>query len=178
MLALATSSKNRTKISEKSHVFWTADFKRILASFWEGFGKPKPLKINNNSCLKQWFFPTLNLCRFLAIDFESPWGSKNSRKSLRTVFGARSECVWTCFTNSAAILERSLQVFDGFCLIMGGILMLVLPGQGLLTILVGLMLSDYPGKFKLEKRIIKTNLVLKTINWYRTKSNIPPLIFK
>jgi hypothetical protein len=61
---------------------------------------------------------------------------------------------------------------------MGGILMLVLPGQGLLTILVGLMLSDYPGKFKLEKRIIKTNLVLKTINWYRTKSNIPPLIFK
>ena len=63
-------------------------------------------------------------------------------------------------------------------LIMGGILMLVLPGQGLLTILVGLMLSDYPGKFKLEKRIIKTNLVLKTINWYRTKSNIPPLIFK
>jgi hypothetical protein len=61
---------------------------------------------------------------------------------------------------------------------MGGILMLVLPGQGLLTILVGLMLSDYPGKFKLEKRIIKTNLVLKTINWYRTKSNIPPIIFK
>ena len=61
---------------------------------------------------------------------------------------------------------------------MGGILMLVLPGQGLLTILVGLMLSDYPGKFKLEKRIIKTNLILKTINWYRNKSNIPPIIFK
>ena len=61
---------------------------------------------------------------------------------------------------------------------MGGILMLVLPGQGLLTILVGLMLSDYPGKFKLEKKIIKTNLILKTINWYRNKSNIPPIIFK
>ena len=56
--------------------------------------------------------------------------------------------------------------------------MLVLPGQGLLTILVGLMLSDYPGKFKLEKKIIKTNLILKTINWYRNKSNIPPIIFK
>ena len=38
---------------------------------------------------------------------------------------------------------------------MGGILMLVLPGQGLLTILVGLMLSDYPGKFKLEKELLK-----------------------
>ncbi len=55
--------------------------------------------------------------------------------------------------------------------------MLVLPGQGLLTILVGLMLSDYPGKFKLEKRIIKTKLILKTINWYRAKSNIRPIIF-
>ena len=43
MLALATSSKNRTKIGEKSHFFWNVDFKRILASFWEGFGKPKPL---------------------------------------------------------------------------------------------------------------------------------------
>ena len=39
-------------------------------------------------------------------------------------------------------------------------------------------MGHQPGKFKLEKRIIKTNLVLKTINWYRTKSNIPPLIFK
>ncbi len=76
------------------------------------------------------------------------------------------------------IITLALKNIIGYCLIMGGILMLVLPGQGLLTILVGLMLSDYPGKFKLEKRIIKTNLVLKTINWYRTKSNIPPLIFK
>ena len=76
------------------------------------------------------------------------------------------------------IITLALKNIIGYCLIMGGILMLVLPGQGLLTILVGLMLSDYPGKFKLEKRIIKTNLILKTINWYRNKSNIPPIIFK
>ena len=94
---------------------------------------------------------------------------------------------------SFPLLPEELSLYQGISLILinllcafistalslgGGILMLVLPGQGLLTILVGLMLSDYPGKFKLEKRIIKTNLVLKTINWYRTKSNIPPLIFK
>ena len=76
------------------------------------------------------------------------------------------------------IVTLALKNIVGYCLIMGGILMLVLPGQGLLTILVGLMLSDYPGKFKLEKRIIKTNLILKTINWYRKKSSIPPIIFK
>ena len=72
----------------------------------------------------------------------------------------------------------TLKNIIGYCLILGGILMLVLPGQGLLTILVGLILSDYPGKFKLEKRIIKTSFVLKTINWYRAKSNIQPIIFK
>ena len=76
------------------------------------------------------------------------------------------------------IITLALKNIIGYCLIMGGILMLVLPGQGLLTILVGLMLSDYPGKFKLEKKIIKTTLILKTINWYRKKSSIPPIIFK
>ena len=76
------------------------------------------------------------------------------------------------------IITLALKNIVGYCLIIGGILMLVLPGQGLLTIFVGLMLSDYPGKFKLERRIIKTRLILKTINWYRGKSNIPPIIFK
>ena len=76
------------------------------------------------------------------------------------------------------IITLALKNIIGYCLIIGGILMLVLPGQGLLTIFVGLMLSDYPGKFKLERRIIKTRLILKTINWYRIKSNIPPIIFK
>ena len=36
-------------------------------------------------------------------------------------------------------------------LILGGILMLVLPGQGLFTIIIGLMLSNYPGKYSIEK---------------------------
>ena len=76
------------------------------------------------------------------------------------------------------IITLALKNIVGYCLIIGGILMLILPGQGLLTIFVGLMLSDYPGKFKLERRIIKTHLILKTINWYRIKSNIPPIIFK
>ena len=76
------------------------------------------------------------------------------------------------------IITLAVKNLVGYCLILGGILMLVLPGQGLLTILVGLMLSDYPGKFKLEKRIIKTSLVLKTVNWYRAKSGIQPIIFK
>ena len=64
----------------------------------------------------------------------------------------------------------------GYILILGGILMLILPGQGLLTIFIGLMLSNYPGKYSIEKKIIATPKILKSINWLRKKSNEPPLI--
>lgn len=64
----------------------------------------------------------------------------------------------------------------GYILILGGILMLILPGQGLITIFIGLMLSNYPGKYTIEKKIIATPKILKSINWLRKKSNEPPLI--
>ena len=63
----------------------------------------------------------------------------------------------------------------GYSLILGGIVMLVLPGQGLFTIIIGLMLSNYPGKYSIEKRFIAIPTILKSINWLRKKSNKPPL---
>jgi hypothetical protein len=63
----------------------------------------------------------------------------------------------------------------GYALIIGGILMLVLPGQGLFTIMIGLMLSNYPGKYFIERKFIAIPSVLKTINWLRKKSDKPPL---
>ena len=63
----------------------------------------------------------------------------------------------------------------GYSLILGGIMMLVLPGQGLFTIIIGLMLSNYPGKYSLEKKFIAIPTILKSINWLRKKSNKSPL---
>jgi len=63
----------------------------------------------------------------------------------------------------------------GYLLILGGILMLVLPGQGLLTILLGLIFSDYPGKYKLEKKLITIKPIYRYINWVRKKSDIEPI---
>ena len=63
----------------------------------------------------------------------------------------------------------------GYTLIVGGVLMLVLPGQGLFTIFVGLMLSNYPGKFYIEKKFIAIPSVLRAINWLRKKSNTPSI---
>ncbi len=76
----------------------------------------------------------------------------------------------------AWIISIIIKNIFGYILILGGILMLVLPGQGLITIFIGLMLSNYPGKYSIEKRIIAAPKILKSINWLRKKSDEPPLI--
>lgn len=50
------------------------------------------------------------------------------------------------------------------------------PGQGILTILLGLIMLDIPGKRPLEARIIKRPAVLGAINSLRSRYNKPPLI--
>jgi hypothetical protein len=64
----------------------------------------------------------------------------------------------------------------GYVFILAGIAMLILPGQGVLTILIGVMLADFPGKFRLERWIVSRGPVLKSLNWVRGKAGKPPLI--
>lgn len=64
----------------------------------------------------------------------------------------------------------------GIVFIAAGLLMLFLPGQGLLMLLAGLIIMNYPGKFALEGWLIQLPHVLSTINWLRTKYNHPPLL--
>ena len=63
----------------------------------------------------------------------------------------------------------------GILLIFLGILMLVLPGQGLITIIAGIILVNFPGKFAFEKWLIRRKGVYKMINWLRAKRSQPPL---
>ena len=64
----------------------------------------------------------------------------------------------------------------GVTLIVSGIAMLLLPGQGLLTILVGLMLMNFPGKRRMERWLVARPRVLASLNWLRKKFDRPPLI--
>lgn len=70
---------------------------------------------------------------------------------------------------------RLLKNLVGWVLILAGLVMLVLPGQGLLTILLGLILSDFPGKFALERRLAANPRILAGINWLRRRGGHPPL---
>lgn len=63
----------------------------------------------------------------------------------------------------------------GLVLIAAGIVMLVLPGQGTVTVLIGLAISNFPGKYKLERRIASQPAVGKTLNKIREWTNTPPL---
>jgi hypothetical protein len=63
----------------------------------------------------------------------------------------------------------------GIVLVCAGIAMLVLPGQGLLTLLVGLVLMDFPGKYAVEKRVVRQPGVLAAMNWLRRRAGHPPL---
>ena len=58
----------------------------------------------------------------------------------------------------------------GTVFIMTGILMLVLPGQGVLTIVIGITCLDFPGKYQLERKLVSFRPVLRSINWLRQKA--------
>ncbi len=64
----------------------------------------------------------------------------------------------------------------GAILVLAGIVMLIGPGQGILTILIGLVLMDIPGKRPLEARIIKRPAILSAANSLRARYNKEPLI--
>lgn len=70
-----------------------------------------------------------------------------------------------------AIVSKILKNLLGIILIIGGIAMILLPGQGILTLIIGLLLLDYPGKYHIEKKIASRPKILKLINWIRRKHN-------
>lgn len=63
----------------------------------------------------------------------------------------------------------------GLVFVLAGVAMLVLPGQGLLTIAIGTSLVSFPGKRRLVRWIIRKETVLNSINWLRHKAKRPPL---
>ena len=66
----------------------------------------------------------------------------------------------------------------------GGILLVALgivlslpgvPGQGLLTVLLGIMLLDFPGRHRLEQKLLSKPSIVNTINRLRERFDKPPL---
>ncbi len=63
----------------------------------------------------------------------------------------------------------------GIIFIISGIIMLFIPGQGIVTIIMGTILTDFPYKYKIERWIIKHPKILRPINQLRKKAKKEPL---
>lgn len=66
----------------------------------------------------------------------------------------------------------------GMLLILLGMVLSVpgIPGQGLVTILIGIMLLNFPGKRRLERRLVSRPQVFRAINWLRERLGKPLLL--
>jgi hypothetical protein len=63
----------------------------------------------------------------------------------------------------------------GLFFLASGFLMLFMPGQGIITMLLGLTFMNFPGKRRLEKAVIRQRAVYRSINWLRVRRKRAPL---
>lgn len=93
---------------------------------------------------------------------------------LPTDYFVRSAGIPVSSTPVRAVL-RILKNFLGLCILLAGILMLFLPGQGILAILFGCSLVDFPKKRQIQIKILSGQRVRGSVNWIRRKGGKPPL---
>ncbi len=63
----------------------------------------------------------------------------------------------------------------GVVFLLAGLAMLFIPGQGLLTMFIGLLLIEGPGKRRFELWLVRRPAVLRGLNWVRQKAKRAPL---
>ncbi len=111
------------------------------------------------------FFASLMVIPFLAIRIPPDYFTNHHRYSDR----------WRGTHPALRVTVLTLKNLLGVTLILAGMVMLVLPGQGIITIVIGLIFTDFPGKYTLEKKAVLQPAVLRSLNWIRAKAHHPPL---
>ena len=76
----------------------------------------------------------------------------------------------------ARVVTRLVKNVLGAVLLLAGLAMMVLPGQGIVTLLVALSLLEFPGKRRLELALVRQPSVESAINWIRRRAGRPPLL--
>jgi len=89
---------------------------------------------------------------------------------------APAETTWRRRHPLLRLLFRGLKNVAGGGLVLLGLTMLVLPGQGILTILIGLTFLDFPGKRRLEIWIVQRPSIRGGLDRVRKTAGRPRLI--
>lgn len=112
------------------------------------------------------FIATLVLVPFLVVRIPEDYFAETKRHR------------WEPWAHEHPFVRWSLLIAKnmlGYLFIILGIAMLVLPGQGILTILIGIMFINFPGKYRLERWAVTRPPVLRTINSLRRNAGRRPL---
>lgn len=64
----------------------------------------------------------------------------------------------------------------GAILVVGGLIMFVTPGQGILTLVAGILLLNFPGKRRFEIWLVSRKPVHGAIDWIRRRADRPPIL--
>lgn len=64
----------------------------------------------------------------------------------------------------------------GLAALLLGLVMIVTPGPGLVMIVLGLSLAEFPGRHALVARLAARPSVFRTLNWLRRRSRVPPFV--
>ena len=98
------------------------------------------------------------------------WPPNRFKGEHDTTSGARRPLVLHVLAVAAKNLAGAVLVALGLIMAVPGV-----PGQGLLTALIGLSLLSFPGKRRLERRLIGRPLVQRTVNRLSARFQRPPL---
>lgn len=112
------------------------------------------------------FFINLGIVSFILVKLPSDHFSK----SRRTKFWSGPHPL----LHAAGIVGKNIA---GVLLVALGIVLSLpgVPGQGLLTVLLGVMLLDFPGRTTLEQKLLSRPSIVNAINSLRGRFKKPPL---
>jgi hypothetical protein len=120
-----------------------------------------------------WWATGLSLIAVVATAIGIPWVVA---RLPHDYFSRRSRAAWrrTADEPLYALVLSVLKNILGAVLLILGIIMLVTPGQGVLTILIGMMLINFPGKYRVERWLVGRRGVLRALNWLRRRHGQVP----
>lgn len=113
------------------------------------------------------FAISLAIVSFILVKIPSNYFQKN-----------RPQQFWSKRHPAIRVLGTIGKNILGILLVVLGIVMSIpgVPGQGILTILLGIMLLDFPGRQDLEHKIVSQPRVHKSINRLRHRFGKPELV--
>lgn len=112
------------------------------------------------------FFANLGIVSLILVKLPADHFSKNRKTKFWS--GPRP------WLHAAKVIGKNI---GGILLVALGVVLSLpgVPGQGLLTVLLGIMLLDFPGRHRLEQKLLSKPSIVNTINNLRGRFGKKPL---